>query len=202
MSPAACTRPFSARMAWPSHWNRLPPDAPVPVRLSVNVDGRVADAIEVAAYYVVCESLTNIGKHAEASSARVDVDQSAARSWSRSSTTDGAAQTPTTAPACADSRIVSKRSAVVCGSGPRATAPGFGQNCHARSDRRGQCPACARAWLGYLPTPSSTSSPDARDADELRQALRDEVPDVVIVDIRLPPTHTDEGLQAALDIRQ
>ena len=39
------------------------------------------------------------------------------------------------------------------------------------------------------------------DADELRQALRDEVPDVVIVDIRLPPTHTDEGLQAALDIR-
>ena len=39
------------------------------------------------------------------------------------------------------------------------------------------------------------------DADELRRALRDEVPDVVIVDIRLPPTHTDEGLQAALDIR-
>src|SRR6185436_3965645 len=39
------------------------------------------------------------------------------------------------------------------------------------------------------------------DADELRRALRDEVPDVVIVDIRLPPTHTDEGLRAALDIR-
>src|SRR6476660_1563606 len=39
------------------------------------------------------------------------------------------------------------------------------------------------------------------DADELRRALRDGVPDVVIVDIRLPPTHTDEGLQAALDIR-
>jgi DNA-binding NarL/FixJ family response regulator len=32
------------------------------------------------------------------------------------------------------------------------------------------------------------------DADELRRALRDEVPDVVIVDIRLPPTHTDEVL--------
>ena len=47
--------------------------APVPVRLSVNVDGRVADAVEVAAYYVVCESLTNIGKHADARSATVDV---------------------------------------------------------------------------------------------------------------------------------
>jgi signal transduction histidine kinase len=47
--------------------------APVPVRMSVNVDGRVADAIEVAAYYVVCESLTNIGKHAQATSATVEV---------------------------------------------------------------------------------------------------------------------------------
>jgi DNA-binding NarL/FixJ family response regulator len=36
-----------------------------------------------------------------------------------------------------------------------------------------------------------------RDADELRA----ELPDVVIVDIRLPPTHTDEGLRAAVDLR-
>jgi signal transduction histidine kinase len=47
--------------------------APVPVRLTVDVDGRVAEAVEVAAYYVVCESLTNIGKHACARSATVDV---------------------------------------------------------------------------------------------------------------------------------
>jgi signal transduction histidine kinase len=47
--------------------------APLPVRLSVNVDRRVADAVEVAAYYVVCESLTNIGKHADARSATVNV---------------------------------------------------------------------------------------------------------------------------------
>ena len=40
-----------------------------------------------------------------------------------------------------------------------------------------------------------------RDADELRQVLKAEQPDVVIVDIRLPPTHTDEGLQAAVQIR-
>jgi DNA-binding NarL/FixJ family response regulator len=31
--------------------------------------------------------------------------------------------------------------------------------------------------------------------------VRSYSPDVAIVDIRLPPTHTDEGLQAALDIR-
>ena len=40
-----------------------------------------------------------------------------------------------------------------------------------------------------------------RDADELRAALRVELPDVAIVDIRLPPTHTDEGLRAAVELR-
>jgi DNA-binding NarL/FixJ family response regulator len=40
------------------------------------------------------------------------------------------------------------------------------------------------------------------DAQQLRKVLRDQLPDVVIVDIRLPPTHTDEGLQAAIEIRR
>jgi DNA-binding NarL/FixJ family response regulator len=40
-----------------------------------------------------------------------------------------------------------------------------------------------------------------RDAAELVTALHAEVPDVVIVDIRLPPTHTDEGLRAAIELR-
>jgi DNA-binding NarL/FixJ family response regulator len=38
-------------------------------------------------------------------------------------------------------------------------------------------------------------------ADELLQAVRTTSPDVAIVDIRLPPTYTDEGLAAALAIR-
>lgn len=47
--------------------------APVPVRLAVDLDGRLAESVEVAAYYVVSESLANIGKHAQATSATVDV---------------------------------------------------------------------------------------------------------------------------------
>jgi DNA-binding NarL/FixJ family response regulator len=39
------------------------------------------------------------------------------------------------------------------------------------------------------------------DANALLEALPNDNPDVAIVDIRLPPTHTDEGLQAALEIR-
>ncbi|HEX5148789.1 MAG TPA: response regulator transcription factor, partial [Candidatus Limnocylindrales bacterium] len=39
------------------------------------------------------------------------------------------------------------------------------------------------------------------DAEALLQATRDLRPDVAIVDIRMPPTHTDEGLRAAQAIR-
>jgi signal transduction histidine kinase len=48
---------------------------PVPVRLSVNLRERLPEPIEVAAYYVACESLTNIGRHARASTATVEVSR-------------------------------------------------------------------------------------------------------------------------------
>jgi signal transduction histidine kinase len=47
--------------------------APVPVRLVVELDARVHERIEVAAYYVVSESLANVAKHAEANCVSVDV---------------------------------------------------------------------------------------------------------------------------------
>src|SRR5436190_8509533 len=49
--------------------------AAVPVELSVELPGRMQERLEVAAYYVVSESLTNVGKHAEASCATVDVSR-------------------------------------------------------------------------------------------------------------------------------
>ena len=39
------------------------------------------------------------------------------------------------------------------------------------------------------------------DADDLMLKVRSYAPDVAIVDIRLPPTHQDEGIRAALEIR-
>jgi DNA-binding NarL/FixJ family response regulator len=41
----------------------------------------------------------------------------------------------------------------------------------------------------------------AKDADELVHAVRREKPDVAVVDVRMPPTHTDEGARAAREIR-
>jgi len=39
------------------------------------------------------------------------------------------------------------------------------------------------------------------DAHQLRAAVAVHRPDVVVSDIRMPPTHTDEGLRAAIELR-
>jgi DNA-binding NarL/FixJ family response regulator len=39
------------------------------------------------------------------------------------------------------------------------------------------------------------------DADQLLRAVDEHLPDICVVDIRMPPTHTDEGVRAALVIR-
>ncbi|MFF0738792.1 response regulator [Streptomyces sp. NPDC004111] len=39
------------------------------------------------------------------------------------------------------------------------------------------------------------------DADGLVSAVAEHLPDVAVVDIRMPPTHTDEGIHAAVQLR-
>ncbi|MQA77461.1 MAG: response regulator [Streptosporangiales bacterium] len=40
------------------------------------------------------------------------------------------------------------------------------------------------------------------DADQLLRAVEKDPPDAVVADVRMPPTHTDEGLRASLVIRR
>jgi signal transduction histidine kinase len=46
----------------------------VPVELDVRADRRLPEPIEIAAYYLVAEALTNVAKHAHASTVHVEVD--------------------------------------------------------------------------------------------------------------------------------
>ena len=39
------------------------------------------------------------------------------------------------------------------------------------------------------------------DADQLLRVVDEHLPDICVVDIRMPPTHTDEGVRAALVVR-
>lgn len=43
---------------------------------------------------------------------------------------------------------------------------------------------------------------EAADAEQLHRIVAHERPDVAVVDIRMPPTHTDEGIRAAGRIRR
>ncbi|GAA1246441.1 hypothetical protein GCM10009609_07390 [Pseudonocardia aurantiaca] len=49
--------------------------AAIPVELDIRIDTRPADPIEVAAYYVASEALTNTTRHAQASCAKVTLEQ-------------------------------------------------------------------------------------------------------------------------------
>jgi DNA-binding NarL/FixJ family response regulator len=40
------------------------------------------------------------------------------------------------------------------------------------------------------------------DAEQLLRAVAEQQPELVVVDVRMPPTHTDEGIRAALVIRR
>jgi signal transduction histidine kinase len=47
--------------------------SPVPVELDLQLPGRMPECVEVAAYYLVSEALTNVAKHSQASVVRVGV---------------------------------------------------------------------------------------------------------------------------------
>jgi signal transduction histidine kinase len=60
--------------------------SPIPVELEIDVPDRLPESVEIAAYYVVSESLANVTKHAKAS--YVSVELEVADDWLRASVRD------------------------------------------------------------------------------------------------------------------
>jgi signal transduction histidine kinase len=49
--------------------------SPLPIDLDIQVDRRLPEPVEIAAYYTVCEALTNAAKHAHATTANIQVSE-------------------------------------------------------------------------------------------------------------------------------
>jgi DNA-binding NarL/FixJ family response regulator len=55
--------------------------------------------------------------------------------------------------------------------------------------------------IGLLEDEGHRVAAAVADAEALKIAVTEHRPDVVVADIRMPPTHTDEGVRAALELR-
>src|SRR4030081_4055512 len=60
----------------------------------------------------------------------------------------------------------------------------------------------ARAWAARAATPAYEVVGQAGDGTQLLALAREAGPELVVADIRMPPTHTTEGLDAARVIRE
>jgi signal transduction histidine kinase len=49
--------------------------SPIPAQLDLHAENRLPDSVEISAYYIVAEALTNVAKHSRASAVTVTVDE-------------------------------------------------------------------------------------------------------------------------------
>ena len=160
------------------------------------------DAVESAAYFVVSEALTNVAKYAGASSAVVA----------------GRAENGFVMVAVSDDGVGGADPS----RGHRAARPGRPPQRPGRAARGGQRPRAGHHRPGEDPVRVVVAEDSvllregvvrllaeagfdvvaqAGDADDLRRRVYAHKPDVAMVDVRMPPDHTDDGLRAALEIR-
>ena len=175
--------------------------APVAVSLHVELEGRLPAPVEAAAYYMVSEGLTNVAKYAEASSATVDVtrdngefDRGGGRRRRRRRRSDAPAR------ACAGSPTASRRWA----GDVRVWSPPARGHARAGGDPvrvvvADDAMLLREGIVRLLHEAGFDVVGQSATAEDLLADVRAHAPDVAIVDIRMPPTHTDEGLRAALD---
>ena len=178
--------------------------APLPVRLQVDVAPRCAPSIEAIAYFMVSEALTNIARHARASQAEVTVTRDrrpAARRRHRRRR--GGASRRRRRHRAARARPAGRRGR----RDPARAQPGRrADDDHGGAAMRvviAEDSVLLRAGLTRLLTDGGFDVAAAvADGDELLRAVGEHRPGLVVVDVRMPPTHTDEGIQAALVIRR
>ena len=176
--------------------------AALPTRLQASIDRRLPDQIETAAYFLASEALANAAKHSHGSQVRVTAADENRRLVIEIAD-DGIGGASTSG-----------------GSGLRGLADrveALGGTFHDRESARPWHDAAGgdpvrvaladdavilREGLSRLLAEAGFEVAGlASDGDELLELVERTLPDLAIVDIRMPPTHTDEGLRAAKTIR-
>ena len=176
--------------------------APIPTTVDASLDTRPVPVVEAAAYFVVAESLTNAAKHAAqrhrprdaAPVRRLAADRRRRR---RARRRRPRRQRPgRAAPSCR-------------GAGRLARGDQPGRRRH--DDPRGAALRVVVAedlallregLVALLREHDIDVVAQAEDAPGLLRVVAGHKPDVAIVDVRLPPTFTDEGIRAAIEARR
>ncbi len=175
---------------------------PLPVTVEGSVGTRLPDAVELAAYFLVSEALTNVVKHASASEAKVRIEREADMLCVvvADNGVGGAHAAPDSGLAGLRDRLEALDATLVVES-----EPGRGTTYQRRDPMRiviADDAVLIREGVARVLTESGLEVVgQVGDADGLLASVRGERPDVALVDIRMPPSYTDEGLRAARTIR-
>ena len=190
-------------------WTRRCPAWPRCARsrcdVHVDVPVRPKSAVEAVAYFMVAEALTNVAKHSRASQAKVVVE---AHGYPGTLTVmvsdDGIGGADAHGPGLSGlaDRVVRGGRAALGGvspsGGPTDHRGGTAMRVVIAEDS-----VLLREGLTRLLTEAGHEVAAAEgDAEKFLRAVAAHRPDVVVVDVRMPPTFTDEGLRAALVVRR
>ena len=176
-------------------------------RSSETPDERLPPAVEAAAYFVVAEALTNVVKYA-GRLAGADLDlahqrprrrggRRRRRRRGRSDPWIGAARPRR--PGLRPRR--NARVAVTAGRGDRASCFDPRMSDPIRVVIADDSVLLREGLARLLEEFGFEVAAQAGDAEDLLRKVGSHKPDVAVVDVRMPPTHTDEGLRAAHEIR-
>ncbi len=175
---------------------------PIPVAVDVDLPHRAAPASEAIAYFVVAEALTNVAKHAQATRAWLTVEFLGDRLVVEvlDNGRGGALATGVGIGGLRD------RVRAVDGDLHLSSPPGGGTDPASGAAMRAVIAEDAvllREGLARLLTEGGFDVVDCvADGESLLRSVERNQPDVCVVDIRMPPTFTDEGVRAALVIRK
>ncbi len=192
--------------------------SPVPTEVTVSIQTRPSPAVEAICYFCAAELLANVAQHSQASRASLSCAQHGP--WLRIVVRDngrGGAAVHRVGSASSGLAGLADRVSAVDGPSQHRQSSRRADRCNGRpADERlrmeptdavrvviAEDSAILRDGLVQLLTDRGFTVVRAvGDAASLEHAVATDPPDVAVVDIRMPPTFTDEGLRCAIGLRR